>query len=140
MYKAKFIDDEGELFTCVEQYYLYRKALFHGCLREAEIIKRLEHPKAMKRIPLPSTPQWYRDHARTVMYKGLLFKFQQNPEMKKYLSQTKRYIGEASLNKRWGTGVLLASPQPYKRYLWTGENWIGELLVKVRDVLCAKSC
>ena len=89
----------------------------------------------MKRIPLHSTPQWYREHARTIMYKGLLFKFHQNPEMKYYLLQMKRYIGEASLDKLWGTGVSFDSPQPHKRYLWTGQNLMGELLEKVRTVL-----
>ena len=36
---SKFIDDYGHIFTSVEQYYIYHKAWFHGCLREAETVK-----------------------------------------------------------------------------------------------------
>ena len=45
MHKSDFQDEDGELFTCVEQYYMYHKAVFHGRLYEAETIKSLHDPK-----------------------------------------------------------------------------------------------
>ena len=44
------------------------KAFSRGCFHVSEFIKRLEDPKDMKRIQLPGTVQWYRGHARTVLY------------------------------------------------------------------------
>ena len=62
--KVDFQDEDGELFTCVEQYYMYHKGIFHGQLFEADTIKSLHDPKAKN---LPSCKQRNRDHARTVI-------------------------------------------------------------------------
>lgn len=82
-----------------------------------------------------SDEQWVIQR-KDILFDGLMAKFQQNDELKKYLlSSEQRRLGEASRNKEWGIGLTLADSGRLNPRNWTGENLLGSTLMEVRDRL-----
>lgn len=72
-----------------------------------------------------------------IVKQGNLLKFEQNPELKTFLVNTKqRVLVEASpVDRIWGIGLAKdddRAPNPIK---WKGENLLGFALMEVRDEL-----
>lgn len=73
---------------------------------------------------------------RDILFDGLMAKFQQNDELKRYLlSSRQRKLGEASRNKEWGIGLTLADYGRLNPMNWLGENLLGTTLMEVRNRL-----
>ena len=69
----------------------------------------------------------------SILRRGLLAKFDQNPKLKKFLVATgDRIIGEASTECTWGIGMWpgmwLEHDDVLDHRKWTGENLLGEEL------------
>jgi len=74
------------------------------------------------------------------VFKGCLAKFEQNEDLKKIiLSTVGTTLVEASPeDKIWGIGLRKDDPRAQSRETWLGTNWLGETLMRVRDVLVEK--
>lgn len=68
---------------------------------------------------------------------GNYHKFNQNPDLKEYLINTKeRIIVEASpVDKVWGIGLAQNDPNAEMPSLWEGPNLLGFALMETRDLL-----
>jgi predicted NAD-dependent protein-ADP-ribosyltransferase YbiA (DUF1768 family) len=74
------------------------------------------------------------------MENALLGKFGQNSLLASKLVSTKKYyLGEASSDLFWAIGFNISNPRAADRLNWPGMNYMGKLLMKVRDQLDAKS-
>ncbi len=70
------------------------------------------------------------------MYKAVKAKFGQNDNLKQSLVEIGDcLLGEASRDPYWGIGSTLNNPQSTITHMWTGNNELGTILMKVRDEL-----
>jgi ribA/ribD-fused uncharacterized protein len=77
--------------------------------------------------------------ARDRSYVGVYQKFLQNSEFKEALLGTdEKLLVEASpVDKKWGVGLEYLDMRIYDKSQWQGTNWLGQILMKVRDDLRA---
>ena len=127
-------------FTCNEQFFMWSKALqFRDFEVAKKIIDRGYDPvtyKHLGRLVKNYDDNVWKKHRESAMYTGLMAKFSQNRDMRKYLLGT----GNAVLvecNKFdyiWSCGL---SPQATFSNVsqWRGDNRLGFLLMQVREEL-----
>lgn len=135
-------DLEGHHFKSMEQFLAWRRARVSG--RKALINRALAstNPVVCKGILNElrddNTDKW-EQILDEVVISGLTAKFTQNPELAQFLIDTSpKTLGEASLNKRWGIGLPLNSPDALDTSKWVeGGNLLGKKLTQVRDNLLA---
>ena len=130
----------GTEFISVEQFYMYSKAShFHDHSTALEIMKS-ENPilawslgKKMKGFDQEN----WRSVQNAFMKSGLNAKFQQNPELGKYLEDTADcMLVEANPHDSyWGVGLPLHGAGTWQQELWKGKNMLGKLLMEVREGL-----
>ena len=134
---------DGILFTSSEQYYMYQKAIYFGDLTIARQILDTHDPAHQKRISKRIkgfNRQKWQKVAPSFMENALLGKFGQNSLLASKLVSTKKYyLGEASSDLFWAIGFNIYNPRAADRLNWPGMNYMGKLLMKVRDQLDAKS-
>jgi ribA/ribD-fused uncharacterized protein len=75
--------------------------------------------------------------AKNIVYKGNYAKFNQNEHLKKILLSTgNKILVEASpYDAIWGVGMSEDNPDIYDSKKWKGTNWLGEVLMQVREDL-----
>lgn len=131
---------DGCTYSCAEQYMMAEKArMFHDNAM-LEMIMKANYPKEMKAygraVQNFVTEQWDA-LAYSIVKKGNLAKFSQNPELWHFLKQTKgRILVEASPRDRiWGIGMSKSNPDAQSPFTWRGKNLLGFALTEVRDIL-----
>ena len=135
------VDDFG--YKCVEQYMMSEKAKLFNDLDSYEKIMLADHPREQKRLGRKVKGfdfEVWSKVARDIVYKGCYAKFTQHPTLKEKLIATKgTTLVEASpYDKIWGIGLDVYSPLILDRATWQGENWLGEVLTKVREDIVAE--
>lgn len=77
------------------------------------------------------------EHAFGIVKQGSIYKFGQNPALKKFLLQTgERVLVEASpLDNIWGIGLSRDHQHAANPSFWKGQNLLGFALMEARDVL-----
>jgi len=82
-------------------------------------------------------PIRWNEICKDVVYKANYAKFTQNPDMKKVLIESEETtLVEASPHDTiWGIGLGEDDPRAADRSQWRGKNWLGEVLMKVREDL-----
>ncbi len=72
-----------------------------------------------------------------IVYKGLLEKFRQNPDLKAQLLATAPHIlAECAMqDKIWGIGLTMHNEYRFEPKLWEGQNLLGFTLMMVREEL-----
>ena len=131
---------DGVTYSCAEQYMMAEKArLFHD---EAMLdkIMNTNYPKEMKaygRAVQNFHDEVWESKAYSIVKKGNIAKFSQNPELWNYLKQSKnRILVEASPRDRiWGIGLGAGNPDAQNPVKWRGRNLLGFALMEVRDIL-----
>ncbi len=54
--------------------------------------------------------------------------------MEELKATRKTHIIEASAkNKTWGVGISLNSRDLFNKDKWSGDNWMGKILMEIRD-------
>lgn len=131
---------ENKYFNCAEQWMMYSKAiLFEDNLIASQILETKE-PRIQKelgrRVKNFDLDVWNKN-AKTIVYKGNYAKFSQNAHLKKLLLSTKdKILVEASpYDTIWGVGMSEDNPDIYDPKKWKGTNWLGEVLMQVREDL-----
>lgn len=136
-YPSKFKDENGIIFNCAEQYMMYHKALTFKDLISATLIMQRDHPRDQKALGRQvhnfDAYEWS-VISRDIVYKGLYYKFSQNPELKDALMATKgtTLVECSGTDKIWGIGFYETDPECRDRTKWQGTNWLGETLTKLR--------
>ena len=131
---------DGVWYNCSEQWMMSSKARLFG--DTATLAKIMASPdpreqKAYGRLVQGFNKVKWDTVARDVVYKGCYAKFSQNPDLKKDLLATVgTTLVEASPEDRiWGVGLRKDDPRAKDRSKWRGTNWLGEVLMKVREDL-----
>lgn len=136
-FPSNFSIDEF-MFNNMEHFLAYQKAI----LSEDQILikkaKRATHPlqaKYVLNVLKDCHPDKWSQMVEEVTLEGLRAKFNQNPSLKEYLSNTHNLLlGEASTNPRWGIGLELSDPNVLDHTKWLPDgNLLGRCLMKVRE-------
>lgn len=127
-------------FSSMEQYMMYRKALFFGDERIAAQIlatSNVSEIKALGRLVSGYDENLWNGVRQIVVYEGLLAKFSQNPKLKEQLKGTERAVlAECAVKDRiWGIGLSMQDPNRLDRAKWRGQNLLGYALMMVREKL-----
>jgi len=147
-YTCYFTDSDGVAYSCVEQFYASKKAIFFKDSHTYQSILSTKDPKKQKSLGRKVTnfnaAEWYGEGsdfnpAKDFMYQGCYLKFSQNEKFKKFLLETKgTFLVEASpYDKIWGIGMAECWLATYRKF-WKGKNWLGDILTKVREDILKK--
>jgi hypothetical protein len=145
-----FKDDKGQEYTSTEQYQMAWKARLMGddvSLQKILDSRNSEEQKKLGRgvAKAPNPGMWnselWKKHQRNIIYRGNMFKFGQNPDLKaKLLATGDRIIAEVNEHDCiWGIGLTSIDPRIFDIKKWRGTNWLGETLMAVRDTLRGKT-
>jgi ribA/ribD-fused uncharacterized protein len=141
-YQSDMIID-GVSYNCCEQYMMHQKALTFGDTEIAEKIMAISNSKEQKRLGRlvkGFDKSVWDSKAFSVVYKGNLAKFTQNPTLMSQLMTTgNRIIVEASpLDNIWGIGLHEDNEDCLDPSLWKGTNLLGFAITAVRNTLKEK--
>lgn len=139
-YPSNFVDSEkNRSYVNMEQSMMCGKAdLFEPSM--VEVILNTKNPSDIKKkgreIKNFNDKVW-NEKCRDIVTKGCYLKFSQNPQLKNYLLSTgNRLIVEASpYDKIWGIGLTAVNAKNVKMDLWPGKNYLGECLMKAREMV-----
>lgn len=124
-----------------EAYLMAHKALLFNDKESAEKIIESKDPKKQKelgKLVKGFNEAMWNQHKFDIMVKGLVLKFEQNPNLKKQLLATgNKIIVEGSpKDKIWGVGLHYNDELILDEKNWKGKNLLGKALMKARDLLC----
>lgn len=131
---------DGKKFTSAEQYMMYSKAAMFGDSDMAEKIMSTDDVGKIKYygrcVKNFDDTVWVSRREETV-YKGVLQKFLQNPELaKKLLDTGEQTIAECAVHDRiWGIGLSMQDENRFDTKKWEGLNLLGRVLMRVRSEL-----
>lgn len=143
IYERKSTDMLGEHITryelaCSEQGYMLEKCLYFNQIELYEKCIITTDPKTVKllgrKIPNFDSEKW--DKVKfDIMYKVCLAKYFNNIEAKQALLNTdNKILVEASpFDITWGCGYSKYDDSILLEKNWTGENRLGEILMKIRE-------
>ena len=132
---------DGKEYLCVEQFVMAEKCLMFGDTEAADEIMNETDPKRMRQIGEDIRSYDHRvwlSKMNEVVHAGVYAKFSYEGARgarEHLLGTGKLTIGEATRNRKWGTGIHVSEPQALNRVSWMGENIMGEILMNVRDML-----
>ncbi|MFG6393447.1 MAG: NADAR family protein [Lachnospiraceae bacterium] len=138
-YLSDFTAD-GIMFSSMEQYMMYQKAILFGDTAIAD--KILQTNGAGKIKALGRQVSGYNDTIwngtrQIIIYNGLIEKFRQNTELKDLLLKTGNCIlAECAVyDKIWGIGLSMKDEGRFDINKWTGQNLLGFALMETRRKL-----
>jgi ribA/ribD-fused uncharacterized protein len=137
-YQSTF-EVDGVKYNCAEQYMMAQKALLFGDDEAHRKIMKSHSPSDQKatgrKVKNFNADKWNLV-AKAVTYRANLAKFS-TPYLAKYLLETgDREIVEASpTDCIWGIGLSETNPDRLDKTKWRGTNWLGEIIMQVRDTL-----
>ncbi|MBQ6482354.1 MAG: NADAR family protein [Anaerolineaceae bacterium] len=142
-YHSEFVY-AGIRYTCAEQYMMAQKVALGQRYDLQQEIMETEDPAEIKALGgKDSFPEYanirdvWEKHCRHIVKRGVKAKFRQNPDMLHELLDT----GNALLcecarqDRRWGIGINLQNPAWHDVSNWNGSNYLGIILMEVRDEL-----
>lgn len=127
-------------FSSMEQYMMYKKAIFFddteiakGILETTDVSKI----KALGRQVSNYNDTYWNGVRQIIVYKGLLEKFSQNEDLNERLLNTGNDIlAECAVqDKIWGVGLSMKDVNRWDMEKWRGENLLGFALMTVREEL-----
>lgn len=136
-HKSMFMEN-GQVFTCAEQYMMYHKAMLMGDVKTAQLILDAGYdPRKHKELGRQVTPfnaELWNDNCKEIVYRANYLKFTQNIEMLEVLKSTKgtELVEASPYDKIWGIGLLETDPRAQNKSTWQGKNWLGEVLTQLR--------
>jgi ribA/ribD-fused uncharacterized protein len=134
------IEVDGKIFSQTEQLFQYYKASHAGDHGTARMIMLTDDPAEQKRLGDKvklDHKDWNLNHARHSMKLALDAKFTQHEHLGKRLKNiTAKTIVECNrYDTTWANGLSLQDATLSDVTTWRGKNWLGELLMQVRETL-----
>lgn len=135
------LEDEPMIFTSSEQLFMYYKAIFFGDTETASKIYDSKTPKEAKALGREvknyDNDLW--DSIRdSYMYKAVSYKFIQNKNLRNILTDKKyddlSFVEASPYDRIWGIGYSEDYALKLDNYKNWGQNRLGEILNKVRDL------
>ncbi len=129
---------EGITYNCTEQYMMAMKAALFGDKEALSKIMSSTDPREQKRIGRTVKgfviEQWD-TISRDIVFRGNMAKFTQNPELLAYMMGTgnQEIVESSPEDTVWGIGLSADNPDAHDKTKWKGSNWLGEVLMSVRD-------
>ena len=142
-YCSAFTVDEIT-FSSMEQYMMYEKAILFQDQQTAEKILGtgdVAEIKALGRMVRNFDEKIWREKRASIVHKGVLQKFLQNPELAEKLLETgKQMIAECAVkDKIWGIGLSMGDEERFCVDKWKGQNLLGQILMQVRAEISVQS-
>lgn len=130
----------GVKYTTAEQFMMAEKARLFADLGTLEKILATADPSAIKQLGREVagySEECWAEHRYSIVLRGNLAKFGQNPELAAFLKQTgDTVLVEASPYDRvWGIGLKADDKAAESPASWRGPNLLGFALMEVRDAL-----
>jgi ribA/ribD-fused uncharacterized protein len=138
-YDAEMFVD-GELYNCAEQYMMASKAKLFGDEESLAKIMASQQPweqKALgKKVKNFDKAKW-EAVAKEIVFKANYAKFTQHEDLKAYILGTEdEVLVEASpTDTIWGIGLAETDPRAMDPAQWQGTNWLGEVIMDVRELI-----
>lgn len=131
---------EGVTYSCMEQFMMHRKALLFDDKQVAEMIMTARTPKEHKALGRQAKgfdEVIWREHREQIVLAGSLAKFGQNEDMLKLLlaSGNKLLVEASRYDTLWGIGMFKDDPRATNPGQWLGQNLLGKVLARARDML-----
>ena len=119
---------------------MHQKALLFGDETTAQKILDAEDQLKIKQLGREVSPfdkDIWDTNKVDIVYRGLLEKFRQNPELKKQLLATGNalLVEAAPRDVIWGIGYGKKNPKSRNPDTWRGKNLLGYTLMNVRDTI-----
>lgn len=127
-------------FITAEQFMMASKASIFRDLESASLIMNTSSPKEQKalgrKVKSFDADTW-NQIARDIVMIGNYYKFTQNEECMRFLLDTgdRILVEGASYDRIWGVGIDWSSPAIEDSRNWKGTNWLGQCLMRVRNVI-----
>ena len=136
---SEFIVDDIK-YSTAEHWMMAEKARLFKDYHTLEKIINSSSPALAKKLGREVSnfnPEIWDKYKYDIVKQGNFFKFNQDKEMKQFLSNTKnKIIEEASpMDRIWGIGMTSDNPNSLNPHQWRGENLLGFALMEVRDEL-----
>ena len=130
----------GTEFSSMEQFMMYHKAVVFSDENIAKQIMRISDVgriKELGRMIGNYNDTVWSGLRQIIIFRGLMEKFGQNPELKeKLLSTGTSILAECAVNDRiWGIGLSMKDPDRLSIYKWRGSNYLGFALMAARREL-----
>ena len=137
---ASPFDLDGNHFSSVEQYIMYRKCMIFGDKDSAKAVLATDDTALQQDIGRKASGyigSVWAGMRQMVVYRGLMAKFSQNEDLKQKLLETgDAYLVEcAGSDKIWACGIRLNDDRRFDAANWTGNNILGFALMEVRHEL-----
>ncbi len=130
---------DGVDYSCAEQFMMAMKAQVFNDEDAYEKIMATKDPRKQKAIGRKVRnfdPTEWGKVAKEYVYIANLKKFEDNPLREILLATGDLEIVEASpYDKIWGIGMGEDDPDRFDKTKWRGTNWLGEVLMQVREDL-----
>lgn len=133
----------GMLFSSVEQYMMYAKAIL---FRDQETALKILHTsnvgeiKALGRSVKGYNEVVWNGLRQVIIYEGLMQKFLQNDNLKNQLLATgESILAECAMQDCiWGIGCSMQDDRRHNMAEWKGQNLLGFALMRVREKIREK--
>lgn len=131
---------DGILFSSMEQYMMYCKAIYFADYDIAAQILEVHDVaqiKALGRMVTGYDENHWNGVRQIIVYEGLYAKFSQNDSLKEQLMSTgNALLAECAVKDRvWGIGLSMHDSDRFDRSKWKGQNLLGYALMMVRERL-----
>ena len=138
-YMCQFIV-ENITYNCAEQYMMAEKARLFGDDEALSYIMKSHEAHEQQqfgRIVKHFDKKIWNDHARDIVYRGNMAKFSQNIHLRDQLlaTGTSEFVEASPMDRIWGIGLKATDPAANDKKKWRGTNWLGKVLVRVRQSL-----
>lgn len=138
-YLSKFAI-HGTVFSSMEQYMMYKKAVWFHDKEIADKILMTDDVaeiKALGRLVANYNDNYWNGVRQIIVFEGLLAKFSQNEDLKSQLKTTgDTVLAECAAKDRiWGIGLSMKDPDRFEIDKWKGQNLLGYALMMVREQL-----
>lgn len=136
-YLSKFAIN-GTVFSSMEQYMMYKKAVWFHDKEIADKILMTDDVaeiKALGRLVANYNDNYWNGVRQIIVFEGLLAKFSQNEDLKSQLKTIgDTVLAECAVKDRiWGIGLSMKDPDRFEIDKWKGQNLLGYALMMVRE-------
>jgi len=131
----------GMKYSSALQFLMYHKVMLFGQRQLAQKIMQEKDQQEIKKLGLSKfegfTDMMWDVCSDGIAQRGVLAKFQQNPDLAKVLLDTEGKIiaFSSALDNVWGTGLPASSPKSSDVSKWEGKNKLGKILMQVRETM-----